>query len=223
PCLDIKGAEVLNNSIIVVIDGTNLLYANMETKPELWEKVPTKFSNIVKLLRINDTLLIAIGSKGGNPYYALYNNSGSIIEEGNFGCYQGEFKDVSISEDGIVLLTAQIFKLRDLNQWEFFFIILNSEIVNKVLKSKFTNTEEKERTDLLIYPNPTEGKIYFSGNFDASNLFVDVFDRFGRKVVSFSSLQTNYIELIDISSGIYFIEIRYGDKIERTKFIKLNN
>ena len=64
--------------------------------------------------------------------------------------------------------------------------------------------------DILIYPNPTKGIVYFEKEVDR----VNVYDIYGRNVVS--SLNVKSMDLKKYNSGTYLIELYLGE----TKLIK---
>ena len=67
--------------------------------------------------------------------------------------------------------------------------------------------------ELIVYPNPTEGKINFS-NF----VNVQLFDNTGKKIID--KEETIQIDLSDYSSGLYNIIIIYKNKMINRKVIK---
>ncbi len=59
-----------------------------------------------------------------------------------------------------------------------------------------------------VYPNPSSGKVYFTG---VLNVSVKVYNSTGTLVASFKELQDNTIDLSGVENGIYFISIEQGN------------
>lgn len=69
--------------------------------------------------------------------------------------------------------------------------------------------------EVNVYPNPTNGKVNISGDFD----FVNVHSSTGRLLLESTS---NLIDLSYYDSGIYLISVQKGDRIYRTRIVKEN-
>lgn len=77
-----------------------------------------------------------------------------------------------------------------------------------------------EELNLLIYPNPTAGVIYIEQEKDEL-LNLNVFDNLGRKILNYQSAdQHTTIDLKDLPSGIYYINIQQGQSTTTHKVIK---
>lgn len=78
------------------------------------------------------------------------------------------------------------------------------------LDSIFVNSLNKINTKdgILIYPNPSNGKVEFNQLLIGKN--IEIFDLAGRKVFT-DSIQSNFIDLSFLNSGIYFIKIENKD------------
>ncbi|MCB0445730.1 MAG: T9SS type A sorting domain-containing protein, partial [Gelidibacter sp.] len=64
-----------------------------------------------------------------------------------------------------------------------------------------------ENTQIKIYPNPTNGQVYFSG-FD-SDFTVDIFDFMGRRMTSkIINQSTNSIDISSNTKGVYLLLIK---------------
>jgi hypothetical protein len=70
-----------------------------------------------------------------------------------------------------------------------------------------------------IYPNPTNGFVYFNGHYD----LIEVYDQLGRRVLSIDKLpQVTYFDLGHLSEGVYTFKVHSGlhQKIEKVIFNK---
>ena len=68
---------------------------------------------------------------------------------------------------------------------------------------------------MSIYPNPTTGMIYF----DAEKSFDVVIYNYQGQVVLRKNDNNGYIDLSEMSAGIYFLELRNNDKLVIEKII----
>jgi len=64
--------------------------------------------------------------------------------------------------------------------------------------------DENELLDVSIYPNPTNGRVYFSGL--KSETKIEVFSIEGKLLKSFNTIE-DYID-IDLASGLYFLKLK---------------
>lgn len=78
------------------------------------------------------------------------------------------------------------------------------------------NEQSKENEDLLIYPNPSFGKVYISLNKTIQNGTIKIINALGENVyneqMSNMDIARNYIEL-KLSEGMYFISLIDKEKI----------
>ncbi|NHN27587.1 T9SS type A sorting domain-containing protein [Flavobacterium jejuense] len=69
-----------------------------------------------------------------------------------------------------------------------------------------TNTFEKNKKGLLLFPNPTSGKIKLK-IIDSIPLSLVFFDQTGRLVKEVNDFNENSIDLNELNEGVYFIKI----------------
>ena len=67
--------------------------------------------------------------------------------------------------------------------------------------------------DLIIYPNPTKGKININKNVD-----INVFNYIGDMIISKQNI--NVLDVSKISSGMYMLQITYDNKTINKRIIK---
>ena len=89
---------------------------------------------------------------------------------------------------------------------------------------------EKEEVDIFVYPNPTAGILYVETHNYASVRNIEVFDVFGRNVLTVpvethgrASLQQQPTTTIDISylpTGMYFVQIQTENGVVTRKVVK---
>jgi len=74
--------------------------------------------------------------------------------------------------------------------------------------------------ELKTYPNPSTGKIMFSGLHEAGN--ISVFDNMGTHVMEFSELSGNSIDLGTLPNGLYLVRLQTheGVKTARVNILK---
>ena len=71
--------------------------------------------------------------------------------------------------------------------------------------------------NITLYPNPTTG--VFTLNGEIENIFtISVFDMMGKEILT--ELNTNTIDMSNQDAGIYFVEIKSGDRKQIVKMIK---
>jgi hypothetical protein len=70
-------------------------------------------------------------------------------------------------------------------------------------------------SEVKLYPNPSTGIVYMESPYTIDE--VSVFSVHGRLIANYNDLNQNYIT-ID-KTGIYFIEIKTGNKIFREKIV----
>ncbi len=71
---------------------------------------------------------------------------------------------------------------------------------------------DKFNKDVLqVYPNPTTGTINFNKNIELNS--VEILDGLGRSVKQFSNVESNTLDIKELSNGIYFCVIQiHGEK-----------
>ena len=85
-----------------------------------------------------------------------------------------------------------------------------------------SNNEIKKRSNIEIYPNPTEGILFITSDHSIRELNIRIRDT-GGKIIwkgNYSDMSNFKIDVIDFPAGIYFLELFDGKFIQRVKFIK---
>ncbi|MEN8815899.1 MAG: FG-GAP-like repeat-containing protein [Nonlabens sp.] len=100
---------------------------------------------------------------------------------------------------------------------------INAQSVNEmVVITEPNNTaslESSATSELVIYPNPANSKLYVELPEINGNMVYSVFDTNGRRVLN-ASLTSNEILIQNLSKGFYFLRIVDGNQIKVKKFLK---
>ncbi len=65
--------------------------------------------------------------------------------------------------------------------------------------------QEQENTSFVVYPNPTTGKITFSGDMITGNYKASLYNTFGKLLIEVKNSNSLYLSMID--NGIYFLVV----------------
>jgi hypothetical protein len=93
--------------------------------------------------------------------------------------------------------------------------------------NKLTSVEDNlVANNLTVFPNPSSNILNLNfdnnSNMDLSN--IKIYSLFGHEIhLNVISISENNVEL-DISTlpyGVYFVNVQFGEKLERIKFVKL--
>jgi hypothetical protein len=90
--------------------------------------------------------------------------------------------------------------------------------VTSLSNSNFNNEDD----NIVAYPNPTQGNITISNNFDFQK--ISIIDNLGQIVKNFEKSKSGNYDLKDIQDGLYYI-VFYDintKKIGETKILKSN-
>ncbi len=81
------------------------------------------------------------------------------------------------------------------------------------------NSTHLKETNIIIYPNPTRGKLNILTEKTNDEMVLSIFTILGEKVLTLNN--QNEIDLSVFSTGIYLVQVRKGGKIETKKIIKI--
>lgn len=82
------------------------------------------------------------------------------------------------------------------------------------------------KNDFLIYPNPASEFVFISSEYkEIEHVEVIITDVLGKTCIRIPTCESKYkpqakLDISDFSQGIYFIQVRAGEKMYQTKFIK---
>lgn len=98
----------------------------------------------------------------------------------------------------------------------------SDNFVHKMDQSIVTGIPDVSKSDVLLYPNPSEGTFYVDLGKKYSEVKIDVYSALGKKVYSSNSVNTieEEIYISECSSGIYFVNIQTNEGQSVIKLIK---
>jgi hypothetical protein len=74
-------------------------------------------------------------------------------------------------------------------------------------------------TDLILFPNPTKSILNLNTLDNLNDAVYSIFDMNGRRVLN-SKLNSNTIDVSELSTGNYILRLMSGNSIQSQKFIK---
>ncbi|MFD2909488.1 T9SS type A sorting domain-containing protein [Flavobacterium ardleyense] len=93
--------------------------------------------------------------------------------------------------------------------------------IARVFGDEVLGSSTFEKITIRVYPNPSNGTLFFSTANDIQMDSAKIFDSTGKLVFSASKLIENKIDVSNLSNGIYFISLQNDEKgIFTQKFIK---
>lgn len=115
-------------------------------------------------------------------------------------------QDINLSNEQLLDINAQQIKT------------LKSQYANNQLpcQSSILNIQEIKQNNTIFYPNPTDGMVYIMGNEIYES--INIYSISGKKVMSFQN--SNFIDMKNLQTGLYIIELQKDNKIVRNKIIK---
>ena len=82
-------------------------------------------------------------------------------------------------------------------------------------------TSEKFRTAISLFPNPTTGKFWLNLGAVHSDISIQIMNAVGQVVLTENYNEMQQMEFdVDLPKGIYFLEIKSGEKLAVMKFVK---
>ena len=86
--------------------------------------------------------------------------------------------------------------------------------------SKFTEgyndifIEDNELSEIKVYPNPTNGKLYYNFEEDQKNINISLMDLSGKEIAIKADYMNNMIEIPTyINNGMYILSFQTDDKL----------
>ena len=115
----------------------------------------------------------------------------------------------SLASSGNAFVTWQYNGFGDNMRYESYFVRFD------VGENSGTNTENINGSEMLVYPNPTNGEVVIPFGFTE----VEIFDITGRKVYVSSNVNST-IDLSSLNAGTYVLRAFNGEEYVSTKLIK---
>lgn len=178
--------------------------------------LPIVFSEIEAVVKANG---IEIVWKVGNQS----NDSKYIIERSIDGVNFENLGVVNSVENMSDYSFIDVNPLQGANYYRIKIDYANKQTLSKVVRATY-NGVQKENVKFGVYPNPTERNVTVNTVFDKPvEAFVKQVDGKIVKRKAFTPLQIIDLDVIDLASGVYIIEVRnkeLGDVLGISKFIK---
>lgn len=93
-------------------------------------------------------------------------------------------------------------------------------VVNAVTGIEKTDPDKEEN----VYPNPADNYIIYKPLGNPTSSEIRIMDITGRvvKIITWPSISDDHVRIgvEDLKKGLYFIQVKYGDKISLKKFLK---
>lgn len=88
--------------------------------------------------------------------------------------------------------------------------------------SEFTDISEERKSENIgvVYPNPASDQLFIDGFSDTQKFSFTIFDLLGNVVIH-NSVYDNFIDISNLGSGVYFIQMNDEENSSTLKFIKL--
>ncbi len=88
--------------------------------------------------------------------------------------------------------------------------------------SEFTDISEERKSENIgvVYPNPASDQLFIDGFSDTQKISFTIFDLLGNVVIH-NSVYDNFIDISNLGSGVYFIQMNDEENSSTLKFIKL--
>ncbi|MFN5183818.1 MAG: M43 family zinc metalloprotease [Bacteroidota bacterium] len=197
------------------------------TSPALSFNVAYKlYTNPTSNPNYSDTLNVLISTDCGSTWTSIYKKFGVALTTtsptyGNsaFIPSSTQWRYEVISLSNFSGAQGAIFKFRNSSQYENFLYLDNINI------STFTGLkDELFNSGISIYPNPSEG--IFNINLSSNNSYeteLKIINQLGQEVYSKNingELKDFQIDLTNLPSGIFFLNIKSGENFATRKIIK---
>lgn len=175
-----------------------------------WKKIMSSLNSYGTSSDINyfvlnqDAVVCLIAPVYSNP------DNGLIVIDG---------KKYSVNNDTILRLT-KYGEPECVNDTLSFNVKWNDDTVNYKIVFDYVSSEEETqiKADFNIYPNPTEDIIHFELN-DKINL-LELYDLSGQKLRIFQNIEDNQVDISNIKSGVYILQVVCNNDKWTTKIIK---
>jgi Secretion system C-terminal sorting domain/Domain of unknown function (DUF5122) beta-propeller len=161
------------------------------------------------------------------PFSLFYGRTGFSVLD-----YQGKIIEVAQTKIGrfyLVYPSSQYLKAIYVTDSS---IILGSSLYPNItcgfaVKFKFPSVKTVSTQDIepglntvVLYPNPTNGTVYFK-SLEMNATDIKVYDLKGKLVMAIPQLTRAELDISFLTAGMYFIQMRHGGVISRYRVIRL--
>jgi len=178
----------------------------------------------------SDTLVIAVSIDCGNTWSQLYKKFGAAlatttptINTSNFVPTAAQWRFEFIDLGFYKTATNAIFKFVNINAYE------NNLYLDEIRVNNSLGIQEMNggKLDVTVYPNPVTDQLSLNYELSApSAVSVKIYNLQGREVVPGiifkekpAGKQVQTLDLKDVSSGMYILELRAGNSFESRRFV----
>ena len=148
--------------------------------------------------------------------YGNGDTEAELVFEGTEAPAQGEWVSYNISLSDFA--TAGMTAFSDINQ-----IIISSSTATVYVDNIYFYAEATQGLDdnvfntFKMFPNPAKDTVQFSINSN-ENLDIEIFDMLGKSVLRVNDVQ-NEVNISDLNSGLYFVQMTLGTQQATKKLI----
>lgn len=176
--------------------------------------------SIFKVKALNDGKYIITGSFNfydgqSSNKIAKLNNDGTIDTSFAIGTAANDFiRATEIQNDGKIIIGGDFTSFNTINKNRL------ARLGNTILS---TNANYYENTEITVYPNPAEDKIFIENSHSTLLLTsLKLYNSIGQELKSYKSTEIldNSINLKELPNGIYYLQITTNGKIITKKIIK---
>jgi hypothetical protein len=88
-----------------------------------------------------------------------------------------------------------------------------------IVEEEILGLEDNLLSDLILYPNPTDGQLNLNSDYELENAYYIIYDATGKRVAG-SNLASKTIDVSGLSSGAYILRIIDNGALKTQRFIK---
>ncbi|MBI5324532.1 MAG: PKD domain-containing protein [Ignavibacteriae bacterium] len=187
----------------------------------MWNKNILFYCN--SITKLDDTLFAAICNDYKKMGIVIFDNYGNVKKEINFAGREGSFEYIDVTKNKELILTGTAKGSTGIEN-----IYFVKTLPYDILLSINDNTEYKSDSSLYVYPNPADKQFTVSFYLDYdTNVKIKLFNAYGAEI---GELLNDYLikgnhgiiyqsDFLELSSGIYFIQLIENGKSIVTKLI----
>jgi len=86
--------------------------------------------------------------------------------------------------------------------------------------SSIVSLVENALRQMSIYPNPSQGKLYFETTTDIDELNITIFSSTGNVMLSKRHLAKEELDISSLPKAMYFVEVRAKESVQRMRILK---
>lgn len=86
--------------------------------------------------------------------------------------------------------------------------------------TSFVGLLENTLAEMSVYPNPTNGKLYFEFSSEIKKLSIAIYNGSGQLVLSRVQSSQDALDISDLPASLYFIEVRAAESVQLLRILK---